>query len=62
MREALAHPDGKPVSVHLVADPRHGFGAAATKCALSSRYAPARNGEGESIEGVTQPITVDFVW
>lgn len=52
---------GKPVSVHLVSDPNHGFGATATKCALSSRYVPARNGEGELFEGVTQPITVNFV-
>lgn len=35
--------------------------AAATKCALSSQYVPACNGEGEPIEGVTQPLTVNFV-
>lgn len=52
--------DGTPRSVQIVSDPGHGFGRAARMCALSKRYTPALDREGQAIVGSTPPIRVTF--
>jgi protein TonB len=53
-------PDGTPRSVQVVSDPGHGFGRAARMCALSKRYTPAWDHDGNAIMGTTPPIRVTF--
>ncbi len=53
-------PDGTPRSVQVVSDPGHGFGRAARMCALSKRYTPAWDRDGNAIMGTTPPIRVTF--
>lgn len=51
---------GKPISARLLEDPGHGFGAAATACAMARLYTPALNAEGNAVTGKTPPIRVRF--
>jgi periplasmic protein TonB len=44
----------------VLADPGHGFGAAAVACALRTRFVPARDGNGEAVRSVSPPIRVRF--
>lgn len=53
-------PDGSAQSVRVVSDPGHGFGRAARMCALSKRYAPALDRDGQPTVGTTPPINVTF--
>lgn len=53
-------PDGTPRSIGVMQDPGHGFGAAARSCALSQRYAPALDRDGQPTTASTPPITVRF--
>ncbi len=53
-------PDGTPRSIGVVRDPGHGFGAAARSCALSQRYTPALDRDGQPTTASTPPITVRF--
>ncbi len=52
--------DGSPRSIQVMSDPGFGFGAAARTCALSQRYTPALDRNGNAITSVTPPITVRF--
>jgi len=52
--------DGGPESVAIVADPGHGFGAAASTCALHTRFAPARAPNGDPVRATSPPIRVRF--
>jgi protein TonB len=52
--------DGTAERVTIIDDPGHGFGAAAVKCALSTRFMPARNERGEPIRALSPPIRVRF--
>jgi protein TonB len=53
-------PDGTPMSVKVMTDPGHGFGRAARMCALSKRYTPATDRDGNAVVGTTPPIHVTF--
>lgn len=53
-------PDGTPRSIGIMQDPGHGFGAAARTCALSQRYTPAVDRDGQPTTASTPPITVRF--
>jgi protein TonB len=44
----------------VLADPGHGFGAAAAACALRTRFVPARARSGEAVRSVSPPIRVRF--
>ncbi|HPB98387.1 MAG TPA: energy transducer TonB, partial [Polyangiaceae bacterium] len=52
--------DGTARSVQVVSDPGHGFGRAARMCALSKRYQPAWDRDGNAIMATTPPIRVTF--
>ncbi len=51
---------GKPTGVSVVSDPGHGFGKAARGCALSQRYAPAKDDDGQPVAGTTPPLRIRF--
>lgn len=53
-------PDGSAQSVRVLADPGHGFGAAARQCAMTKRYTPALDISGKPVSGATPPIRVTF--
>lgn len=53
-------PDGTAQSVRVLTDPGHGFGRAASRCAMSKKYAPALNAQGKAVLGTTPPIRVTF--
>jgi protein TonB len=53
-------PDGTVESATVLSDPGHGFGPAATSCALRTRFNPARDRDGRSIRAVSPPIVVRF--
>jgi len=53
-------PNGKALSVRVLSDPGYGFGAAARRCALTKKYAPARNADGQPITSTTPPINVRY--
>lgn len=44
----------------VLADPGHGFGAAAVACALRTRFVPARARSGEAARSLSPPIRVRF--
>ena len=51
---------GEVASVDVTVDPGHGFGAAAKRCALSTRFEPARDREGRAHAATSAPIRVRF--
>jgi protein TonB len=51
---------GAVVSVEVVSDPGHGFGAAAADCALQTRFTPARDRAGDLVRAKSPPIRVRF--
>ena len=51
---------GQAVAVEVLQDPGYGFGAAARTCFLAQKYIPARNSEGNAVQGTTRPIRVRF--
>lgn len=53
-------PDGSPESVSVVADPGSGFGRAARSCALTRRYQPGVDRDGNPTTASTPPIRVRF--
>ncbi|HQP35119.1 MAG TPA: energy transducer TonB [Polyangiaceae bacterium] len=53
-------PDGSAQSVRVVSEPGHGFGRAARMCALTKRYTPALDRDGNPVVGTTPPINVTF--
>lgn len=57
---AEVRPDGRAVRVEILADPGHGFGEAARRCALQARFEPALDDEGNPIASVSPPIRVRF--
>lgn len=52
--------DGSAQSVKVMSDPGHGFGRAARMCALSKKYSPAMDRDGNPAVGTTPPIHVTF--
>jgi protein TonB len=52
--------DGKPESAAAVSDPGHGFAAAATTCAMRTRFNPAHDRAGEPTRARSPPIRVLF--
>jgi protein TonB len=44
----------------VLADPGHGFGAAAVACALRTRFVPARARSGQAVRSLSPPIRVRF--
>ena len=53
-------PDGTPQSVKVVNDPGRGFGRAARQCAMSKKFLPALDRNGQPILATTPPFTVKF--
>ncbi len=53
-------PDGSPESVSVVSDPGSGFGRAARSCALTRRYQPGLDRDGNATTASTPPIRVRF--
>jgi protein TonB len=53
-------PDGSPESVSVVNDPGSGFGRAARSCALTRRYQPGLDRDGNATTASTPPIRVRF--
>lgn len=51
---------GNALSTNVLSDPGYGFGGAAATCALSRKYEPARDRQGNPTPGVTPPIRVTF--
>ena len=52
--------DGSPERVTVISDPGHGFGRAATRCAMLQHYNTALDREGNAIPGRTKSISVRF--
>jgi periplasmic protein TonB len=52
--------DGSAESVAVVSDPGHGFGEAAARCAMRTRFTPARAGGGAPIRSSSPAIRVRF--
>jgi protein TonB len=52
--------DGTPERVTVLSDPGHGFGRAATRCAMQQRYSTALDHDGSAIPGLTKSIIVRF--
>jgi protein TonB len=51
---------GNAESVTVVMDPGHGFGSAATSCAMRTRFTPAHDPQGKPIRAQSPPIRVRF--
>jgi periplasmic protein TonB len=56
----VVRPDGSAESVAVVSDPGHGFGEAAARCAMRTRFTPARAAGGEPIRTSSPAIRVRF--
>ena len=54
-------PDGTVESAAVLSDPGHGFGPAATSCALRTRFTPARDRNGRPVRAVSPPVVVRFM-
>jgi len=52
--------DGTPEKVTVLSDPGHGFGRAATRCAMMQRYETALDHDGNPIAGLTKSLRVRF--
>jgi len=52
--------DGTPERVTVLSDPGHGFGRAATRCAMQQRFDAARDRDGNPIPGLTKSLRVRF--
>lgn len=52
--------DGRPTSVSVLADPGHGFGEAALRCAREARFLPARDRKGVKHAATSPPVRVRF--
>lgn len=57
----LVRADGSPELVQTIEEPGFGFGRAATRCAMTRRYVPARDIRGAAVRGWTAPFGVRFV-
>jgi protein TonB len=53
-------PDGSVERATVLVDPGHGFGEAARRCALGSRFMPARDRSGRVVHADSPPIRVRF--
>jgi protein TonB len=51
--------DGQALDAAVLADPGHGFGAAAVRCAIGTRWSPALDREGIAVRG-TAIVRVRF--
>ncbi len=52
--------DGTAERVTVLSDPGHGFGRAATRCAMQQRYETALDRDGNAIPGLTKSLRVRF--
>lgn len=57
---AVVRADGRASSVEVLADPGHGFGAAALTCAEQARFDPALDPAGKPYAATSPPIRVTF--
>lgn len=53
-------PDGSVESASITQDPGFGFGAAAVRCALRTRFVPAKDRQGRPVRAQSSPIRVRF--
>jgi periplasmic protein TonB len=53
--------DGRAEAAQVLADPGHGFGAAAQACALTTRFQPARGRDGRPVAAASPPLRVRFL-
>jgi protein TonB len=58
--QVLVRPDGTPERVTVLSDPGHGFGRAASRCAMQQRFDAALDRDGTPIAGVTKSLRVRF--
>jgi protein TonB len=56
----VVRPDGSVESAQVVQDPGLGFGAAAMRCALGTRFVPAEDRAGRRVRAKSPPIRVRF--
>jgi protein TonB len=56
----VVRPDGSVESAQVVQDPGFGFGAAAVRCALGTRFVPAEDRQGRRVRAKSPPIRVRF--
>ncbi len=56
----VVRPDGSAESVAVDSDPGHGFAEAAARCAMRTRFTPARAADGEPIRTSSPAIRVRF--
>jgi len=52
--------DGTPEKVTVLSDPGHGFGRAATRCAMLQHFDAALDHDGNAIPGLTKSLRVRF--
>ncbi|MCB9661531.1 MAG: energy transducer TonB [Sandaracinaceae bacterium] len=57
---AVVGADGRALSVDILADPGHGFGAAALPCARNARFEAALDASGQPYVATSPPIRVRF--
>jgi protein TonB len=57
---AVVSSEGHASSVHVLADPGHGFGQAALTCARQARFEPATDRNGQPYAATSPPIRVRF--
>ena len=51
---------GHAKTIHVTADPGHGFGDAARRCARGQTFTPAKGPDGAGVPGKTRPFVVRF--
>jgi protein TonB len=52
--------DGTPEHVTVLSDPGHGFGRAATRCAMQQHFDSALDRDGKPVPGLTKSLRVRF--
>jgi periplasmic protein TonB len=58
--QVSVRPDGTPERVTVLSDPGHGFGRAASRCAMQQRFDAALDRDGTPIAGMTKSLRVRF--
>jgi periplasmic protein TonB len=58
--QVVVDAEGNTESAEVVADPGHGFGQAATTCAMNTRFTPARDRAGQPVRARSPLIRVRF--
>jgi protein TonB len=56
----VVRPDGTPQDAKVIGDPGNGFGREARKCAMTRRYEPALDRQGNPVAGTIPQVNITF--